>query len=98
MLTESRRQTCESSRGSEDLVVRRSRTAVTRVEWRGMRMEYATHGRFGGSSLKTTGWTVFGFGPQNLGEGSEVEQTACGDIEEFTLMRSYLMKSTVVVG
>ena len=30
-------------------------------------MEYATRGRFGGLSLKTIGWTVFGFGPQNSG-------------------------------
>jgi hypothetical protein len=30
-------------------------------------MEYATHERFGGLSLKTIGWTVFGFGPQNPG-------------------------------
>jgi hypothetical protein len=30
-------------------------------------MEYATRERFGGLSLKTTGWTVFGFEPQNPG-------------------------------
>jgi len=41
-LTESRRRTCESSGGSEDMVAGRSRMAVIRVEWRGTRMEYAT--------------------------------------------------------
>ena len=71
---------------------------MTRVELRGMLMEYATRRRFSGLSLKTTGWTVFGFGPQNMGEGSEVERTACGDIEEFTSRRSYLMKGAVVGG
>ena len=40
---------------------------MTRVELRGARIEYATRERFGGLSLKTTGWTVFGFGPQNPG-------------------------------
>ena len=46
-------------------------------------MEYATRGRFGALSLKTTGWTVFGFGPQNQGKGFEEERTAHGGIEEF---------------
>jgi hypothetical protein len=40
---------------------------------------------FGGLSLKTTGWTVSRFGPQNPSRGSEEEQTACGGIEEFVL-------------
>ena len=40
---------------------------VTRVKLRGTCMEYATRERFGGLSLKTTGWTVSGFGPQNMG-------------------------------
>jgi hypothetical protein len=39
-------------RGLEDLAADRSRTAVTRVEWRGTRMEYATHGRFVGWASK----------------------------------------------
>jgi hypothetical protein len=42
VLTESRRWTCKSSGAQEDLVDDRSKTAVTRVEWRGTRMEYAT--------------------------------------------------------
>ena len=68
----------------DDLASGRSRTEVTRVElWR-TRMEYATRGRFGALSLKTTGWTVFGFRPQNPGEGSTEERTARGNIEEFT--------------
>ena len=37
-------------------------------------MEYATHGQFGGLGLKTIGQTGSGFGPQNLGGGSEEEQ------------------------
>ena len=44
---------------------------VTRVELRGTRMEYATRGRFVGLGLKTTGWTVSGFGSQNPSGGSE---------------------------
>ena len=51
----------------------RSRTEVARVELRGTRMEYATHGRFGCLGLKTIGQTVFGFGPQNPGGGFEEE-------------------------
>ena len=83
VLTESRRRTCESSGAQEDLEAGRSRMAVTRIEWRGTRMEYATHGLFAGLSLKPTRWTVFGFGPQNPGGGSEEERTARGGIEEF---------------
>ena len=98
MLTESRRWTCELSGAQEDLADGQSRTAVTCVEWRGTRMEYATRARFGWLSLKTTGWTVFGFGPQNPGGGSEEERTARGGIEEFTSRRSYLMKGAVAVG
>jgi len=37
-------------------------------------MEYATRERFGGLGLKTIGRTVFGFGPQNPGGGSEEER------------------------
>jgi hypothetical protein len=40
---------------------------------------------FGGLSLKTTGWTVSRFGPQNPSRGSEEEHTTCGGIEEFVL-------------
>ena len=97
MLTESRRQTCESSGSSEDLAPGRSRTTVTRVEWLGTRMKCATHGRFDGLSLKTTGWTVFGFRPQNPGEGSTEERTAHGGIEEFASRRCYLMKDAVAI-
>jgi hypothetical protein len=61
-------------------------------------MEYATGGRFGGLSLKTIGWTVFGFGPQNPGGGSEEEWTGRGGIEEFASRQSYLMKDVVAVG
>ena len=65
---------------------------MTRVEWRGTRMEYATRGRFGGLGLKTIGGRVYGFGPQNLGGGSKKERTTRGGIEEFSSRRSYLMK------
>jgi hypothetical protein len=51
VLIESRRRTCESGRAQEDLV------AVTRVELRGMCMEYATREWFGGLGLKTIGQT-----------------------------------------
>jgi hypothetical protein len=43
VLTESRRRTCESSGAQEDLADGRSKMAVTCVEWRRTRMEYATH-------------------------------------------------------
>jgi hypothetical protein len=49
---------------------------VTRVEWRGTRMEYTTRGRFGGLGLKTIDGRFRGFGPQNPGGGSEEERTA----------------------
>ena len=55
-------------------------------------MEYATRERFGGLGLKTIGRTVFGFGPQNPGGGSEEERMARGGIEEYASRRSYLMK------
>jgi hypothetical protein len=62
---ESRWRTCESSGAQEDLADGWSRTAVTRVEWRGMRMEYVTRVRFDGLGLKTrtevpsrNGWHV----------------------------------------
>jgi hypothetical protein len=71
---------------------------VTRVEWRGTRMEYVTRGWFGGLSLKTIGGWFRGFGPQNSGEGSEEERTTRGGIEEFALRRIYLVKSAGPVG
>ena len=89
---------CELSGAQEDLADGRSRTAVTHVEWRGTRMEYATHGRFGGLGLKTIGGQFHGFGPQNPGGGSEEEQTARGGIEEIASRRSCLMKGAVAVG
>jgi hypothetical protein len=61
---------------------------VTRVEWRGTRMEYATRGRFGGLGLKTIGGRFHGFGPQNPSGGSEEERTIRGGIEEFASRRS----------
>ena len=71
---------------------------MTRVEWRGTRMENATRGRFGGLGLKTIGGQFHGYGPQNLGGGSEEDQTSRGGIKEFVSRRSYLMKGAVVVG
>ena len=52
-------------------------------------MEYATRERFDGLDLKTIGWTVYGFGPQNPGGGSEEGRTARGGIGEFASKRSY---------
>jgi hypothetical protein len=53
VLIELRRRTYGSSEAQEDLAAGRSRMAVTRVERREMRMEYATRGRFMGLGLKT---------------------------------------------
>ena len=91
VLIESRRQTCELSGAQEDLADGRSRTAVTRVEWQGTRTGYTTRGRFGGLGLKTIGGRVYGFGPQNPGDGFKKERTTRGGIEESTSRRSYLM-------
>jgi hypothetical protein len=52
---------------------------------------------FGGSGLKTIGGQVYGFGPQNPSGRSEEERMTRGDIEEFVLRRSYLMKGVVAV-
>ena len=71
---------------------------MTRVEWRGMHMEYATRGRFGGLGLKTIVGRFHGFGPQHPGGGSEEERMARGGIEEFASRQSYLMKGAVAVG
>jgi hypothetical protein len=48
----------------------RSRMAVTRFVWQGMRIEYATREWFGGLGLKTISGRFHGFGPQNPGGGS----------------------------
>ena len=71
---------------------------MTRVEWWGTRMEYATRGWFGGLGLKTISGRFHGFGPQNPDGGSEEERTAHGGIEKFASRRSYLMKGAVAVG
>jgi hypothetical protein len=97
MLTESRRRTCESSGAQEDLADGRSKTAVTRVKWRGTRMEYATRGGLVVWASKPSGGRIYGFGPQNPARGSEEEQTTRGGIEEFASRRSYLMKGAVAV-
>ena len=79
MLTGSRRRTRESSEAQEDLAGRPVKDGG----------EYATRGRFDGLGLKTIGWMVYGFGPQNPGGGSEEERTARGGIGEFASKRSY---------
>jgi hypothetical protein len=61
-------------------------------------MEYATRGGLVVWASKPSGGRVYGFVPQNLGGGSEEEQTARGGIEEFASRRSYLMKGMVVIG
>jgi hypothetical protein len=83
--------------GLEDLAAGRSRTAVTRVERRGTRMEYATRERVWWFGPQNHRWRVYGFRPQNLGGGSEEERMTRGGIEEFTSRRSYLMKGTVAI-
>jgi hypothetical protein len=70
---------------------------MTRVKWRGKRMEYGTRGRFGGLGLKTISGRFRGFGSQNPSGGSEEEQTACGGIDEFASRRSYLIKGAVAI-
>ena len=47
---------------------------MTCVKERGMRMEYATRDRVWWFGPKNHRWTVFGFGPQNPGGGSEEER------------------------
>jgi hypothetical protein len=75
--------------GLEDLAAGQSRTAVTRVERRGTRMEYATRERVWWFGPQNHRWRVYGFGLQNPGGGSEKERTTRGDIGEFALRRSY---------
>jgi hypothetical protein len=98
VLTESRWWSSESNRALEDLAADWARTAVTRVERRGTRIEYPTRGRFGGLDLKTIRRMVFGFGPQNPDKGSEEERMTRGSIEKFESRRSYLIKGVVAVG
>jgi hypothetical protein len=98
VLTESRRRMCESSGAQKDLADDRSKTAVTRVEWRGTRMEYATRGGLVVWASKPSGGRVYGFRPQNPGGGFEEERTTRGGIKEFTSRRSYLMKGVVTIG
>ena len=47
---------------------------MTHVEERGTRMEYATRERVWRFRMQNHRWTVFRFGPQNLGGGSEEER------------------------
>jgi hypothetical protein len=47
-----------------------SRTAVTRVEWQGTHMEYATCGQFGGLGLQTIGGWFVGLGLKTRAEVS----------------------------
>jgi hypothetical protein len=54
-------------RGSEDFAAGCSRTAVTRVEQRETRMEYAIRKRVWWFGPQSYWWRVYGFGPQNLG-------------------------------
>jgi hypothetical protein len=65
VLTESRRRTCGSSEAQRTWRAGRSRTAVTRVEWRGTRMEYATREQVWWFGPQNHRWRVYGFGPQN---------------------------------
>jgi hypothetical protein len=98
VLTESRRRTCKSSRGSGRLggwaVEDGSDTRRVAGDAYGVRYSW----RFNGLSLKTIGRTVSGFRPQNPGGGSEKERTARGGIKEFVSRQSYLMKRVVTVG
>ena len=65
---------------------------MTRVEERGTRMEYATRERVWWFGSQNHRWTVFGFGPQNLGGGSEEEGAACGGITEVASRQSRSMQ------
>jgi hypothetical protein len=98
VLTESRRRTCKSSGAQEDLADDRSRMAVTRVELRGTRMEYARRERVRWFEPQNHRYLVYGFESQNPGKASEEEQTTRGGIKEFASRQSYLMKGAVAVG
>jgi hypothetical protein len=62
MLTRSRRRMCKSSEALGDLVHGRLRMEVTRVEWRGTCMDYATHSGLVGWASKPPGGWFRGFG------------------------------------
>jgi hypothetical protein len=98
VLTECQTKDVQVERGSEDLAVGLSRTAVTRVDRRETRMEYTTREWVWWFGPQNHRWRVYGFGPQNPGGGSEEKQTARGGIEKFALRRSYLMKDAMTVG
>jgi hypothetical protein len=61
---------------------------LTHVELWWMHIEYATRERFGGLGLKTIGWTVFGFGPQNPGAVPAGIGGTCGVITMLVSRRS----------
>jgi hypothetical protein len=84
--------------GLEDLAADRSRTAVTRVGRQETRMEYATREQVWWFRPQNHRWRVYGFGPQNPGEGFEKERTACGILREFASRWSYWWGGTVAVG
>ena len=86
MLTGSRRRTRESSEAQEDLAGRPVEDGgdTRRMAGNAYGVRYPR--------------TVYGFGPQNPGGGSEEERTARGGIEEFASRQSYLMKAVVAVG
>ena len=77
MLTGSRRRTCELSEAQEDLAGRPVEDGgdTRRMAGNAYGVRYPR--------------TVYGFGPQNPGGGSEEGRTARGGIGEFALKRSY---------
>ena len=77
MLTGSRRRTRESSEAQEDLAGRpvEDDGDTRRMAGNAYGVRYPR--------------TVYGFGPQNPGGGSEEGRTARGGIGEFTSKRSY---------
>ena len=77
MLTGSRRRTRESSEAQEDLAGRLVEDGgdTRRMAGNAYGVRYPR--------------TVYGFGPQNPGGGSEEGRTARGDIGEFASRRSY---------
>jgi hypothetical protein len=61
---------------------------VTHVERRGMRMEYATHGRFDGLGLKTIGGRFMGLGLKTRAEVPRRNRATRGGITEVASRRS----------